>query len=116
MDSRKKTAIILSISSDIAYEIASDFLKQNYLVIGTYKTTSNKTVNLTFCNNIPELVRRQLANRNLVDIPKVVKLGLDCGKNKLLFTLQSNWIGFVAKSNSTLIFMLCCYLGYSSGH
>jgi len=59
--------------------------------VGTNTTPSQQKASLTFCNNIPELVRRQLANKNMVDIPTAIKLGLDCGKNKLLFTLQSTY-------------------------
>lgn len=39
--SNKKTAIILSISSDIGASIAHDWLNRGYNVIGTYRTTSN---------------------------------------------------------------------------
>ena len=42
----KQKAIILSISSDIAYAIALNLLKKNIKVFGTYRTVSNKTRSL----------------------------------------------------------------------
>jgi len=87
MDSRKKTAIILSISSDIAYEIASDFLKQNYLVIGTYKTTSNKIKDLKKKGAI-------LYKLNLTNNSQINKI------TKKILKLAKNWDYFVSATGT----------------
>jgi len=39
---KKKIRIILSISSDIGYYLAKDWLKKNFFVIGTYRKKTNK--------------------------------------------------------------------------
>ena len=41
-----KKIILLSISSDIAFEVAKDLLKKKFKIIGTYKTSSNKVSKL----------------------------------------------------------------------
>lgn len=75
----EKNAIILSLSSDIGYEIASDWLSQGYNVFGTYRHFSDKVSDLKHKG-------AHVLYCNLNDINS-----LDKCVNEMLLALNGTW-------------------------
>ena len=74
-----KKIILLSISSDIAFEVAKDLLKKKFKIIGTYKTSSNKISKLK--KDGVKLFKLDLSNKKYWLVAKKInyftkKLGL----------------------------------------
>ena len=61
-----KKIILLSISSDIAFEVANDLLKKKFKIIGTYKTSSNKVSKLK--KDGVKLFKLDLSNKKNIDL------------------------------------------------
>ena len=61
-----KKIILLSISSDIAFEVANDLLKKKFKIIGTYKTSSNKVNKLK--KDGVKLFKLDLSNKKNIDL------------------------------------------------
>ena len=59
-----KKIILLSISSDIAFEVANDLLKKKFKIIGTYKTSSNKVSKLK--KDGVKLFKLDLSNKKIL--------------------------------------------------
>ena len=79
-----KKIILLSISSDIAFEVANDLLKKKFKIIGTYKTSSNKVSKLK--KDGVKLFKLDLSNKKNIDL--VAK--------KINYFTKKNWDYFIS--------------------
>jgi len=79
-----KKIILLSISSDIAFEVANDLLKKKFKIIGTYKTSSNKVNKLK--KDGVKLFKLDLSNKKNIDL--VAK--------KINYFTKKNWDYFIS--------------------
>ena len=79
-----KKIVLLSISSDIAFEVANDLLKKKFKIIGTYKTSSNKVSKLK--KDGVKLFKLDLSNKKNIDL--VAK--------KINYFTKKNWDYFIS--------------------